>query len=487
MIRKLLKTLPCLLTLGFVGSQSGCKCQVVGVEDAVPSSSDTACQAVGAFKAVLILDIVAGDNQTAQVGTVVGQPIVARLRDATAADVPGVEILFDITSGGGRFAGSLLQLTVVTDAQGRAVVPDWSLGPLVGTNTIRARMNANDPVFNPGGRYYGKYFPGQTSNDTLSRTVTAQGTAGPPNKMSAAASPTQGPVNQPVSPKPAVKVTDAFDNPLAGIAVAFVAVDGSVTGGSQVTDAAGVATVGGWTLGTTATSQRLVATASGSGISGNPIDFVVQAVPASAGKVTPVTAISMAAQPGATITPEPAVKVVDQFDNPVAGADVTFAVGSTGGTVAGAAQTTNSLGVATVGGWIVGSGQGVAYTLTATVGGSGITNNPVVFTATTASNLTLAISAGDNQSAAVNRTVAVAPQVRVTDAHGKGVAGVVITWTVVQGSGSFLATHQPTTDGQGYAAVDYFSPTTTGAIRLRASTTDRRVQPAFVEFKLTGL
>ena len=78
-------------------------------------------------------------------------------------------------------------------------------------------------------------------------------------------------------------------------------------------------------------------------------------------------------------------ELVDADGQPIAGATVTFAVGATGGTVSGASQTTDALGIATVGGWTLGSAIGVDYTLVATVSGNGIANNPITFTARTAS------------------------------------------------------------------------------------------------------
>jgi hypothetical protein len=63
--------------------------------------------------------------------------------------------------------------------------------------------------------------------------------------------------------RPSVVVYDQTGDPLAGVAVTFEVTSGggSVTGGSQVTDAQGIATVGGWTLGTTVGSNTLVASA----------------------------------------------------------------------------------------------------------------------------------------------------------------------------------------------------------------------------------
>lgn len=70
---------------------------------------------------------------------------------------------------------------------------------------------------------------------------------------------------------PSVVLRDQAGAPASGVTVTFVATGGggSVTGGSQVTNSQGIATVGGWTTGTTAGLNTLVAS------SGNlaPITF----------------------------------------------------------------------------------------------------------------------------------------------------------------------------------------------------------------------
>src|SRR5205807_10481982 len=60
-----------------------------------------------------------------------------------------------------------------------------------------------------------------------------------------------------------VIVRDASNNPVQGVGVTFAPASGggSVTGAEQTTNAAGIATVGSWTLGTTAGPNTLTATA----------------------------------------------------------------------------------------------------------------------------------------------------------------------------------------------------------------------------------
>jgi len=78
-----------------------------------------------------------------------------------------------------------------------------------------------------------------------------------------------------VAVAPAVVVTDADRHGIAGVDVTFTVIEGGghVTNGHVQTNADGMAQVGSWTLGKTGTN-RLRATAEGSGIVGNPIIFI---------------------------------------------------------------------------------------------------------------------------------------------------------------------------------------------------------------------
>jgi hypothetical protein len=82
------------------------------------------------------------------------------------------------------------------------------------------------------------------------------------------------------------------------------------------------------------------------------------------------------ALPGTAVSELPTVLVRDENQQALAGATVTFAVTSGGGSVTGATVTTDASGIATVGSWTIGSASTV-NTLTATTGSLA----PVVFTA----------------------------------------------------------------------------------------------------------
>ena len=84
------------------------------------------------------------------------------------------------------------------------------------------------------------------------------------------------PVGTSVTVPPAVRLLDGANNPIPGASVTFAVTSG---GGSLtdpttvVTNASGIAQVGGWQLGTTPGTNTISATVALPGISGNPVTF----------------------------------------------------------------------------------------------------------------------------------------------------------------------------------------------------------------------
>jgi N-acetylneuraminic acid mutarotase len=143
--------------------------------------------------------------------------------------------------------------------------------------------------------------------------------------------------------------------------------------------------------------------------------------------------------------------VTDAGGNSVAGVAVTFAVQSGGGALSGATQVTNADGIASVGSWTLGPVAG-ANTLMAAA--AGLTGRSVVFTATgTAGNASrLTLTTAPSPSAQSGVALAQQPVLRVEDAQGNPVsqAGVVVSATLVAGSGT-LSGATATTDANGVA------------------------------------
>ena len=127
---------------------------------------------------------------------------------------------------------------------------------------------------------------------------------------------------------------------------------------------------------------------------------------------------------GTAVAVAPAVLVTDGVGAPVPGVVVTFAVASGGGSVAGAAATTGSNGIATAGSWTLGAAAGT-NTLTATVAGAGITGNPVTFTATGISLATMQVDVVGPDLIGL----ALTNPLEITLAQPAGVGGVTVTIT----------------------------------------------------------
>jgi uncharacterized protein YjdB len=124
---------------------------------------------------------------------------------------------------------------------------------------------------------------------------------------------------------------------------------------------------------------------------------------------------------GAELPIAAAVTVKDVTDAPVAGAAVTFAIVSGGGSLTGATATTNTSGVAAVGGWRLGSTA--ANTMTAKVG----TLAAVTFSATGVAPAPASVSFAAHQAiVAIGSSVATTATVR--DASGATMSGSPVTY-----------------------------------------------------------
>jgi glucose/arabinose dehydrogenase len=167
--------------------------------------------------------------------------------------------------------------------------------------------------------------------------------------------------------RPALRVTDRAGRGVASMSVTFSVLTGggSVTGAAQMTDANGVATVGGWTLGSTAGPQQLEARTAGL----PAVSFSATALaPAGAPTMDLVSGDAQSATVGTAVTNAPSVRVRNGAGQPVQGVNVSFAVTSGGGSVQAATATSDATGLASAMRWTLGSTVG-AQTLTATATG----------------------------------------------------------------------------------------------------------------------
>ncbi|MEP6834059.1 MAG: leishmanolysin-related zinc metalloendopeptidase [Gemmatimonas sp.] len=160
--------------------------------------------------------------------------------------VSGVTVTFSIVSGGGTIAGA----QKVTGADGVATLDSWKLGTTPGSQQVRADAT------------------GASANVLFSAVAVVGSPATLALKSGNGGSGVSGAPLEQYSTLPAVVVTDAFNNPVSGVAVAFTpgANSGTVVGSPVVTNVQGIASPTSWVLGTVATQSLVASSAAVPGV-----------------------------------------------------------------------------------------------------------------------------------------------------------------------------------------------------------------------------
>ena len=355
--------------------------------------------------------VINGNDQSGVIGTGLTDPVVVRVLDVQGRPVQGQQVTFTVITGG----GSVAPATPVTNANGEAS-SNWTLGPAAGLQQLRARAT-------------GGAAPADLSvaiNATASASAAAAIEAVSGGGQSATAGST-------LPDSLIVRVVDAAQNPVAGIAVAW-----TVTGGGTVSEASTVTGANGRagvrrTLGATAGPQTTVATVNG--LAGSPVTFSATATVGSAGQLVVTTQPSTTAASGAAFAQQPRVQIQDANGNNVAiaGRAITaeLASGPAGTLVGTPTVATNASGLAIFSGLGI-SGPAGTYTLNFTGANlTGATSNPITLTAGAAARL--AFTAQPTNTTAGS---AIAPPVQVTiqDALGQTVTGATNPVTITLGT-----------------------------------------------------
>ena len=356
-----------------------------------------------------------GDGQTAQIGTLLTNPLRVLVTLSGAPQV-GTTVSW-AALGTGALVGAA---TSVTDASGIATMT-WTLGSSVGAQTATASLAgaSGSPV-----------------------TFTATATALPVPLIAKTASNSgdaqNGTVGNPLANPLRVLVT------LSGSAQVGTTVTWATAGTgaavnplTSVTDASGIATTT-WTLNQTAGAQSATATLAGA--TGSPVQFTATAAPRAAAFLTLASGDAQSAVIGSPFANPLKVKAADQFGNGVSGETVTWAVATGSATVAPGSSSTDASGIAQAS-LTAGASAGPA-TVTATSGilsGSPVTFNATVATAPTTASVTvgpgiLFKSVRNNSSNPAVDTVAVNGTVTWTWAAGSLPHGIQST-----GSPSFTS------------------------------------------------
>ena len=400
---------------------------------------------------------VAGDGQTAVVGTPVATDPSVRVTDGAGNPVANVVVGFAVTSGGGSIASG----SANTNAQGMASGGAWTLGPALGSNGLTvtsAGLNGSPAVF----------------------TATGVATSGQPTDVLIVSGDGQsGTVASALAESLVVRVVDGNGVGVSGVVVQWTigTGGGTVSPVSVTSDGTGLAAVE-WALGAapgpnqaTATAGSLSATFSATAVVNAAFRLVLATQPSTA-------------QSGLAFNPQPVISLADSLGNPVpqSGVVVTAAIGSGGGTLGGTLTATTSAGTATFTDLKI-TGLVGARTLTFTSPGlQPVTSSPFPLTAGSATNLSK--KAGDNQSAPVGTALPVDVEVNVTDASGNPVPGVTVNFTVLTGGGN-VAAPSGVSNAQGVATPgDWTLGSAAGSNTLRAASTGLTGSP--LTFTATG-
>jgi uncharacterized protein YjdB len=273
---------------------------------------------------------------TGNAGAALNVPLTVTVTNAAGEPLDTVLVTFAVSGG-----GSLSNPSIRTGANGQAST-NWTLGPVAGTQTVTATVGTLAPI-----------------------TFTANALAGPASKLTKlSADPQTAPAGTNVPVAPSVKVTDAFDNPIANVLVTFnvTAGGGSITGSAANSDANGVATVGSWTLGKGIGPNTL--TASANGITGS-VSFSASGTAGAVAKVE-ITNTAPSLTTGQTFTLT--ARALDANGNVVTGAPIGWTSSAPAVATVGAATgivTAVSAGSATI---TATSGTIAATTTVAVVG-----------------------------------------------------------------------------------------------------------------------
>ena len=368
-----------------------------------------------------------GDGQNGRVGEPLPQPLVAAVADGTGRPVEGATVVFVLTDPAPGAA--ITPDSVTTDANGNATA-QVMLGTRPGTQTGEVRAL------------------GGNGAAAATAPFTLNAVSENANGISAVSGDGQsGPVGSTLANPLVVLVADAFGNPIPGVAVAWsIEGGGSISSATTTTDQNGTASVI-RTLGPAAGTQRTLATVAG--LAGSPVAFVHTATAGSASGVSIVSGNDQTG-PVSTQLPQPIVaEVRDAQGNVVPGVAVSWVIGTGGGSVSPATQSTDQSGRASAA-WTLGSAPG-ADTVSAVVSGIGVVEFSA--TATAGAPARLSISSQPSSTAVSGVPFSQQPVIQLVDAQGNPASqsGVQVTATIASGGGTLGGTGIRPTDGSGRA------------------------------------
>ena len=391
--------------------------------------------------AATFLVLVSGDGQRDLPGARLPAPLVVAVEDRFHNPAPGTRVSFAVTSG----SATLTPTVAETGADGRASTV-VTLPSSAGAVSIEAVALA-------------------VAGQSLTLTATAEARRQAQFLTVVSGSGQRVPIHT-RAPLPLVAIArDAANLPMPRVLVAFAIVTGEATlsAATVLTGDDGLAQV---RIDVGGRSGPLTFTASTDGALGSPVSFAVTALAGPSASLRYSGGDEQRGVVGTSLPRPLAVALADAFDNPVAGARVSFTVLQGEGTLAGPEALTGEDGVARL-----------TLTLPRSVGVTtvrawveGLVGSPVDFRAVALAGppLFLTLAAGGEQQGPVGATLALPLSVRVTDAFQNALSGVEVAFRIVEGSAR-VAAPRAVTGSDGLAATALQLGTTAGLSTLEAS------------------
>lgn len=251
------------------------------------------------------IEITTPPSGTATAGVVLPTSPAFVVKDQNGNAMAGVPVTVTVSAGGGSIANAPSTTSSQPTSAGT-----WTLGRSIGLNSLTISVQGPQPV-----------------------VVSVNSAPGAPARI-AATTPTllTGTVGQLVNVSLSASLLDAFDNAIPNFPLGISITGGGTAPQTVTTDAAGNATVTGWTLGTIKGTNTLTLLV---GMGTAPVTFSVSAAAGPLEALEIVSGDNQAALAG-TILPQAArFAARDQYGNRLDNQVAFFAVQAGGGTLAG--------------------------------------------------------------------------------------------------------------------------------------------------------
>jgi adhesin/invasin len=395
------------------------------------------------------IELVSGNNQSAAVGGTVPNPLVVRVTDANDNPVADVPVIWTANDG-----GTVSDATTATNTSGLAQVTR-TLGLVPGAYTTTAAVDglSGSPV-----------------------TFTSTATVGPPARLAIVTQPgTPAQSGTALSPQPVIQVEDAAGNPVsqAGITVTATITSGPAGGTlanrNDNTNPSGLTTYTNLTI--TGPAGDYVLTFTSGALTAVGSETITLGA-GTANRIVILAQPSATAASGAVFAQQPVVQVQDGSGNPILTAGLVIAASIQDGQPALGPSaivnaTTDGTGTASYAGLRITGVVGIRTLSFSRPGLVAVESNQINITAGPATSI--AIEAGNNQSATVGTPVTTDPSVIVTDASDNPVSDVSVDFDVTPGSGS-VSPGTVATGPDGIAAVNSWTlGTSVGSHTLTAT------------------